>query len=88
MLKYDENDFPIEIDVPFHSSEDNEIDVAYFEILNIKHMMKINRLAAEFYSMSGRIFLPDMDFYASNHPEESGCFIRACVSFYLIGEQR
>jgi hypothetical protein len=86
--KYCEHDFPMEIDVYFHSEGDNEEDVAYFEILNIEHMVAINRLAAELYSMNGRIFLPDMDFYGSSHPEENRCFLNACLAFYLVDSEK
>jgi hypothetical protein len=84
---YSSNDFPIEVDVQFHQPDDDGEDVAYFEILNINHLIAINRLAAELYSMKGRIFLPDMDFYSSNHPEEIGCFYMACLAFYLVPKE-
>ncbi len=42
---------------------------------------KINRLAATFYQMNGRKFLPDLDFRNSSHPEEYGCWNRALVSY-------
>ncbi|MFT6882525.1 MAG: hypothetical protein ACJAVY_001323 [Marinoscillum sp.] len=81
---YDDEDFPLEVDLPFHDFSDNEEDVAFFEIEDMNKLISINRLAAEFYSMNGRIFLPESDFYQSTHPEEQGCFYKACLSFYLI----
>lgn len=84
---YGDNDFPIEVDVPFHQTDDNEQDFAYFEILNIEHLNKINRLAAEFYSMYGYKFLPNMDFLGSSHPQEQACFMRACQAHYLVTQK-
>jgi hypothetical protein len=81
--KYTEDDFPIEIDVPFHCEQD-EYDEAHFQIDNMKDLKAINRLAAEFYSNCGYMFIPDMDFYGSSHPQESGVFMQACQAFYLI----
>ena len=83
--EYTEDDFPLEIDIPFHCEQD-ESDVAYFQIDNISDLKAINRLAAEFYSNFGYKFLPDMDFFGSTHPQERGVFIQACQSFYLINK--
>jgi hypothetical protein len=82
---YSEDDFPMEIDVEMHSTEDGEEDTCYFTIHSIVQMREINRLAAELYATSGRIFLPDCDFYGSSHPEECHCFYRACLAFCYIG---
>jgi hypothetical protein len=83
---YSEDDFPMEIDVGMHSTKDGEEDTYYFTIYNIGSMQEINRLAAELYATSGRIFLPDSDFYGSRHPEEQGCFYKACLAFCYIEE--
>ena len=77
--------FPLEVDIPFHESISNEHDIAFFEIDSMEQLININRLAAEFYSMNGRVFLPDDDFYLSTHPEEEACFYKACLAFYYIG---
>ena len=82
---YGDGDFPMEIDVPYHC-EDGEEDFAYFEILSIDEFEKVNRLAAEFYSMYGYVFLPEMDFQSSTHPQEQACFMRACQSYYLVNK--
>ncbi len=81
---YGDGDFPIELDVPFHSECDDEEDAAYFEITSLDQLQKINRLAAEFYSMYGYMFLPELDFLGSNHPQEQSCFYRACTAYYLL----
>ncbi len=83
---YCENDFPMEIDVPFHC-EDGVQDFGYFEILSMEHLTKVNRLSAEFYSMYGYKFLPDMDFQGSSHPQEQACFMRACQAYYLVTQK-
>ena len=80
---YCANDFPIEVDVPFHATDHIKV-FAYFEILSMQQLKKINRLAAEFYSMNGYVFLPNDDFYGSTHPQERGCFIQACVAYYFV----
>ncbi len=84
---YQENDFPIEVDTPFHCKEDNEQDFAYFEIVDMAQLKKINRLAAEFYSMYGYTFLPELDFNGSSHPQEQMCFLRACTATYLLTQK-
>jgi hypothetical protein len=82
---YTDEAFPLEVDIPFHESISNEHDIAFFEINNMKQLISINRLAAEFYSMNGRVFLPDDDFHLSTHPEEQNCFYKACLAFYYVG---
>ena len=82
---YTDEEFPIVVDIPFHESISNEHDIAFFEIESMEQLIIINRLAAEFYSMNGRVFLPDDDFHLSTHPEEEACFYKACLAFYYIG---
>ena len=81
---YTDEDFPFVVDIPFHESISNEHDIAFFEIESMEQLISINRLAAEFYSMNGRIFLPDDDFHLATHPEEEACFYKACLAFYYI----
>jgi hypothetical protein len=81
---YTDEVFPLEVDIPFHESISGEHDIAFFEIDSMEQLIKINRLAAEFYSMNGRVFLPDDDFYLSTHPEEESCFYKACLAFYYM----
>ena len=47
---------------------------------------EINALAAMFYEMSGREFLPELDFKNSTHPEEFGCWNKAIVAFAYINK--
>jgi hypothetical protein len=84
---YDEEEYPLEIDVPFHD-EDGTEDTAYFEIANLEQLMKINRLAAEFYASHGYKFMPEFDFFGSSHPQEHDCFVRACLAFYLVSSPK
>ena len=82
---YTDEEFPIVVYIPFHESISNEHDVEFFEIESMDYLININRLAAEFYSMNGRVFLPDDDFHLSTHPEEEACFYKACLAFYYVG---
>ena len=54
------------------------------EELNTLMKCEINTLAANFYKMSGREFLPDLDFSKSVHPEEYGNWNKALVAFAFI----
>lgn len=58
------------------------------EELNAIMRMEINALAATFYQMSGRIFMPDFDFSKATHPEETGCWNKACVAFAHIQKDK
>jgi len=47
---------------------------------------EINRLAATFYQMNGRKFMPDHEFSASTHPEEVDCWNKAIIAFAYINK--
>lgn len=59
-------------------SEDEEDELGVVMSRNINH------LAALFYQSNGRIFAPDIDFQNSTHPEERGCWNKACIAFAFI----
>ncbi len=52
--------------------------------MNTMMKVEVNTLAANFYQMAGRKFMPDLDFSKSTHPEEYGCWNKSCVAFAFI----
>ena len=54
------------------------------EKMNTMMKNEVNTLAANFYQMAGRKFMGDLDFEKSTHPEEFGCWNKACVAFAFV----
>lgn len=76
-------------EISFYGDSCNECEAEGYEDgeeagMGILVKNEVNRLAALFYQMSGRRFMPDHDFSASTHPEEYGLWNKACVAFAVI----
>lgn len=54
------------------------------EEMGVMLKAEVNHLAALFYQMNGRVFMPDYDFSEANHGEEKGCWNKACVAFAVL----
>lgn len=54
--------------------------------LGILLEMDVNRLAATFYHMNGRVFDPKINFRESFHPEEKGCWNKAIAAYAFINK--